>query len=170
MDRIDVQSLSASSVERLDCLFRLYSARVLAYAETRARRLQDAEDISGDAWVRAVRSIHQLKTGDADALRWLYTLTRHAAIDYYRPKRTTERLTDFSDVQDVRRLPAVESADVDVVAVAELTARQAVCVKLAARGLTNSAIAARIGRNSGTVYRHIHRGARKLRAELAVTR
>lgn len=159
--------LSTEASDRLDRLFRLYSGRVLTYAATRARRPQDAEDISGDTWVRAVRSIHQLRCDDTKALKWLYGMVRHSATDYYRPKKSTEQITDFGDAISVRLLPSVAPADADLYALAELTASQARVVKLAAQGLSQGAIAARIGRSSGAVFSHLHRGARKLRAEMA---
>lgn len=156
--------LSADASERLDRLFRLYSGRVLTYAATRARRPQDAEDISGDTWVRAVRSIHQLRCDDSKALKWLFGMVRHASIDYYRPKRSTEAPMDWADSISVQKLPASPPADADLYALAELTTPEARVFKLAAQGLSQSAIGARLGRHKGTVSRQLYSGARRLRA------
>ncbi|MGR3939426.1 RNA polymerase sigma factor [Streptomyces sp. BRA346] len=164
MDRIDVQPLSAASAERLDRLFRLYSGRVLAFALTQAKRPEDAHDIAGETWCRVVADIHQLRADDAHAFGWLRTITFRAAVHHYRPKRASEQPKDWSDAVAVRELPAAPPADVDLYALAELTATQAAAVKLAAQGVSQRAIARRLGRKQQHVCTSIHAGARRLRA------
>ncbi|WP_411073326.1 RNA polymerase sigma factor [Streptomyces sp. cmx-4-25] len=170
MDRIDVQPLSAASADRLDRLFRLYSSRVLAYAVTRAKRPEDAHDIAGETWAKACRTISNLRTDDDRAMPWLAGIVRHAAVDYYRPRRANELPRDWTDALVSRPLPATPPADesADVLALAELTAPEARVFKLAAQGLSQSAIGARLGRHKGTVSRQLYSGARRLRASLAL--
>ncbi|MGW6605467.1 RNA polymerase sigma factor [Streptomyces sp. NPDC055036] len=170
MDRIDVHSgspqvarLSAATVERLDTLFRLYNVRLLSFAATRTRDHATAEDVVSETWVRAALSLPQLQADDSRAYGWLRAIAVRAAIDHYRPRRSTERPTDWTDALASFALPTEAPADDDALALADLSARQSVCVKLAAQGLTHRAIASRIGRSPGAVYSHIHRGARKLR-------
>lgn len=171
MDRSDtstassqVDRLSAVSAERLDRLFRLYSDRVLAYAVSRARSVEDGHDIAGETWLQAARSIEKLRADDANAMPWLAGIVRHSVSAQYRPRRADERPTDWSDTLASRKLPAEPSADGDVLALADLTARQATVTKLAAQGLTHRAIASRIGRSHGTVCSALVGAARKLRS------
>ncbi|MFF7258651.1 RNA polymerase sigma factor [Streptomyces microflavus] len=170
MDRIDAQPLSPASAARLDRLFRLYSSRVLAYATTRAKRPEDAHDIAGETWAKACRSISSLRADDDHAMPWLASAVRTVAIDFYRPKRATERPEDWSDAVASFSLPAAPPADesADVLALAELTVPEARVLKLAAQGLSQSAIGARLGRHKGTVSRQLYSGARRLRASLAL--
>ncbi|WP_435611246.1 RNA polymerase sigma factor [Streptomyces sp. C10-9-1] len=170
MDRIDVQPLSAASADRLDRLFRLYSSRVLAYAATRAKRPADAADIAGDAWVLACRYLGGLRADDEHAMPWLASVVRTAARNHYRPRRASEQPRDWTDAVASFRLPAVPPADesADVLALAELTVPEARVLKLAAQGLSQSAIGARLGRHKGTVSRQLYSGARRLRASLAL--
>ncbi|MFE0733298.1 MULTISPECIES: RNA polymerase sigma factor [Streptomyces] len=177
MDRIQAHPASphaaplpAVSADRLDRLFRLYSSRVLAYAATRAKRPADADDIAGLAWVKACVTVHRLQGPDSSALPWLMCITYRAAATYYAPKRADEQPQDWTDATASFSLPTAPPADesADVLALSGLSAQQARCVKLAAQGLSHSAIAARIGRSHGAVYSHIHRGARKLRSSLAL--
>ncbi|WP_372412845.1 sigma-70 family RNA polymerase sigma factor [Streptomyces luteireticuli] len=174
MDRIvarpaspQVEPLSAGSAERLDRLFRLYSGRVLACAGTRAKRPADAADIAGDAWVLACRYINGLRADDDHAMPWLMSVVRTAARNHYRLKRTTEQPRDWTDAVASRQLPAVPPADesADVLVLAELTVPEARVLKLAAQGLSQAAIGARLGRHKGTVSRQLYSAARKLRAQ-----
>ncbi len=171
MDRIDVQPLTAASAERLDRLFRLYNTRLLGFAATRVRNndVAAAEDIVSETWLRAAISLGQLQADDGHAYGWLRAIAFRAAVDYYRPRRASEEPRDWTDAVASFPLPAAPAADdSDVFALAELTAWQSVCLKLAAQGLSQGRIAARIGRVPGTVHHHIHRGARKIRRSLAL--
>ncbi|MFJ2774916.1 sigma-70 family RNA polymerase sigma factor [Streptomyces sp. NPDC087300] len=170
MDRIERRPLSAASADRLDRLFRLYSERVLAYASTRAKRPADADDIAGETWAKACRTVANLRTDDDHAMPWLAGIVRHAAIDYYRPRRASEQPRDWTDALASRPLPPAPPADesADVLTLAELTVSEVRVLKLAAQGLSQSAIGARLGRHKGTVSRQLYSGARRLRASLAL--
>ncbi|MFI7360309.1 RNA polymerase sigma factor [Streptomyces avidinii] len=167
-NRIDALPLTAESAARLDRLFRLYNQRLVGFATTRTRDFATAEDVVMEAWLRAAAALPQLQADDDRAYGWLRAITVRAAVDHYRLRRSSEVPTDWTDAMASFPLSAEEPADADALALADLTAQQARCVKLAAQGLTHSAIAARIGRSHGAVYSHIHRGARKLRSSLAL--
>lgn len=167
-DRIDLQPLPPALAERLDRLFRLYSSQVLAYAATRAKRPEDADDIAGVAWMKACTTIHRLQGPDSEAAPWLMCITRRAAVDFYTPKRAAEQPRDWTDAVASRPIPASPAVDTvtDVFALADLSASQCTAIKLAAQGLTHRAIASRMGRSAGAVYSHLQRGARKLRVRM----
>ncbi|MGP3691784.1 RNA polymerase sigma factor [Streptomyces sp. IBSNAI002] len=156
--------LTAESADRLDRLFRLHNARLVAFATTRTRDYATAEDVVSECWVRAALSLHQLQADDDRAYGWLRSITVRAAIDHYRRKSASERVTDFGDVVAVRLVPAAPPADADLYTLAELTAPEARVLKLASQGLSQSAIGARMGRHKGTVSRQLYSGARRLRS------
>lgn len=173
-DRIDAHPvsrqagpLSAGAAERLARLFSLYNRRLVAFAATRVRNRDRAaaEDIASETWLRAARSLQQLRADDSRAYGWLRAIAARAAVDYYRPRRADEWPMDWTDVLASFALPPVPPADVDVdvLVLADLSAQQCTAVKLAAQGYSHSAIAARMGRSRGAVCSYIHRGARKLR-------
>ncbi|MCY0932354.1 RNA polymerase sigma factor [Streptomyces sp. H27-H1] len=160
--------LTAESADRLDRLFRLHNARLLGFAVTRTRDRATAEDVVSECWVRAALSINQLQADDERAYGWLRSITVRAAIDHYRRKSTTEVVTDLGDVLiSVRLVPAAPPADVDLYALAELTERQAVVVKLKAQGLSDRSIAVRLGRSENAIWKRKQAGARRLRLALA---
>lgn len=172
MDRIDARPaspqvtarLSAEASARLDSLFRLYNQRLVAFATTRTRDYATAEDVVSETWLRAAASLPQLRSDDSRAYGWLRAITVRASIDHYRPRRADERPADWTDALAARQLPTAPPADEDVVALAALPLAQARVIKLAAQGLSQRAIAARLGRTQQAVSQGLHRGARNLRA------
>lgn len=163
-NRIDALPLSAEAAERLDRLFRLYNSRLVAFAATRTRDYATAEDVVSETWLRAAVSLPQLQAADDRAYGWLRAIAFRAAIDHYRPKRSAEKPTDFTDAVAVRDLPAAPPADAEALCLAGLSPSQCTALQLAAQGLTQRAIASRMHRSPGAVYTHLHRGARRLRA------
>ncbi|EFL04314.1 conserved hypothetical protein [Streptomyces sp. SPB78] len=160
----DRTQLSPSEAARLDRLFRLHHRTVLALAATVCRRPADAEDVAGETWLRASRSIHQLRVEPEQAAPWLTTMVRRAAIDLYRLRRTSEELSDWSDPVTARIVPPAEAPEGDVLALAELTPHQATVWRLLATGLSERHIARRLGRSQHAVWKRKHAGARRLRA------
>ncbi|MGW9441158.1 RNA polymerase sigma factor [Streptomyces sp. NPDC055607] len=155
--------LTESAAARLDRLFRLHHTRLVRFAATRTRDHATAEDVVSETWLRAGRSLHQLQADDERAYGWLRSIAARAAIHAYRPKSSTEEVTDFGDVVAVRLLPVAPPADADLYALADLTPAQATAVKLAAQGLSQTRIARRMGKAQQVVCRNIHAGARRLR-------
>jgi RNA polymerase sigma factor (sigma-70 family) len=166
--------LSADCSERLDYLFRTYNRRVLGLARQHAAVRADADDIAGRVWV-AVTSFFarggQLLAPER-AWPWLATVARREAGHFYRPCRASEQVRDWTDAMASSPLPAAPAADTagDVLALADLTAPEARVMALAAQGLSQSAIAARLGLHKGTVSRQLYSGARRLRASVALAR
>ncbi|MFB8384976.1 RNA polymerase sigma factor [Streptomyces rubiginosohelvolus] len=167
-NRTDAPKLSADSADRLDRLFRLYSRPVLILSARWAKRPADAEDIAAETWLKVSRSVSQLRADDERAMAWLASAVRTVAIDFYRPKRQSEEIRDWTDAVESRPLPVVPAAEdsSDLIALADLSAVQSTALRLAAQGLSHRAIAARMGRSRGAVYTHLNRGARRLRSSL----
>ena len=79
-----------------DTLFRALSGSVTAYL--RARKVDDAEDLANEVFLRAFRTLSTFR-GDSDRFRsWLFTIAHHAAIDDRR--RFARRITQVPMVAD----------------------------------------------------------------------
>ena len=170
METTDTQApvrLSPDAAARLDTLFRAYNGFVVRLAVAELHDPDRAQDLAQAVWLSIVPLLIR---GEAVAYPRSFhaTVVRRRAIDYGRLKVTrTEEPTDWSDAVSARELPAAPPADGDALCLADLSARQAAVVKLAAQGFSNRAIAARIGRSETAVRKRLHRGARALRLATA---
>ncbi|MER7659807.1 RNA polymerase sigma factor [Streptomyces albidoflavus] len=176
MDRIDVQPLTAASADRLDRLFRRYSARVLGYVRTQTRDNEAAQDVAAETWLRAGKRLHLLEAPDQAAFPWLRVIAQYAAIDHY---RGYERPEDWTDAVASRALPAAASAEdaalpeppapatVDpelVAALAALPEQDRTVVRLRMEGMTYDEIGRTYGRSVGAAYWRYRRALRTLAA------
>ncbi|NEC15078.1 sigma-70 family RNA polymerase sigma factor [Streptomyces sp. SID8014] len=165
---MDRTPISASSADRLDRLFRLYSRPVLALAARRAKRPADAEDIAAETWLLAARYLHGLQAEDERAMSWLASVARTAVRDFYKPRRQSELAEDWTDAMAARSLPASPAADAaaDIEAFDLLTPHQAAVIKLKAQGLSDRRIAQRLGRSETAVWKRKRAAQRRLRDSL----
>jgi RNA polymerase sigma-70 factor (ECF subfamily) len=172
MDRIDARRvspqavpLSAEAAERLDRLFRRYNKRMVGYLILLTGNRDLAEDIASETWLQVAHALPRI-TNDDRLFAYLARSARRSIGHYYRVRRNQERPLDWSDAMTSESLPAAPAAEdaTDVFALAELTACEARVAKLAAQGLSQAAIGARLGRHKGTISRQLYSGARRLRS------
>jgi DNA-directed RNA polymerase specialized sigma24 family protein len=84
---------------RLTRLFELHHDHLVRALRARLGRYDWhlAEDIAGETWARAVRSISKCRAADDQAFGWLMSLANAATVDHYRLARNTRELaTDFT--------------------------------------------------------------------------
>ncbi|MFD5455572.1 RNA polymerase sigma factor [Streptomyces olivaceus] len=174
MDRND-ERLSPQAAQRLDRLFRLYNDRVVSIARSLANNADDADDIAACAWLVAARWVHTLQTADDQAMGWLATITRHAVRDFYKPRRTHEVPSDWTDTVSSFALPAAPAAE-DVALedpapelpqhlaalVDRLPETERTVVQLRAEGVTWPGIHSHIGRQT---WHRFQRAVAMLRTE-----
>ncbi|MFE9341329.1 RNA polymerase sigma factor [Streptomyces sp. NPDC007063] len=171
----DRTTLTPEARQRLDRLYRLYGTRVLAFARTRTREAEAAQDVAMETWIKAGLGLHRLRAADAEAFGWLCTIVRHVAVDYYHRYETPR---DWSEPVSSRALPADPSAE-DVALeeesapadsplleplLATLPERDRTVVRLRLEGLTYGAIGSHVDRSEGAAYWRYHRAVRTLRA------
>ncbi len=127
--------LTAAESARLEGLYLRYAARVARVAQARTRDFHAAEDVASETWTRAAAWIPTLRADDDHAWAWLATITRRAAIDYYRPRRSTEKPTDWDTAADM--LPTAPAAEDEALTRAAMRAALLRC--LAAQAATTPA-------------------------------
>jgi len=80
-------------------------AQLKRFIYSKVKNKQDAEDIVQDVFVRAQQKMLQLKDREK-VTGWMYTVTRHSIVDYYRakkknmeqiPEASTEEYNLFND-------------------------------------------------------------------------
>jgi len=183
-DRVDDASLVAGFAlgdEQAAVAFvRRFQDAVYGLAVSVTRDPVLAEDVSQEVFVRAWRAAGNYDPRRASALTWLLTITRNAAIDAVRARRSTpvlaetlERLLDValragydSDGPERQALLALESER----ALARLRALPVEQARAVALAVLGGCTAAEVGRHEniplGTAKTRIRTGLRRLRDAL----
>ena len=79
-------------------LYAEYRAKVFGYIRSRVNSREDAEDLCEDVFLKAFSSPEGYDASKASPGTWIYTITKHVVIDYYRKNRPTDELPeDLSD-------------------------------------------------------------------------
>ncbi|MFS0861984.1 RNA polymerase sigma factor [Fredinandcohnia sp. 179-A 10B2 NHS] len=78
----------------IDMLYREYHIDIYRFSLYFSNNKQDAEDITQEVFIKAIRNRKQLKD-DTRAKYWLLSIARHTAIDHMRKKKLKLRLPDL---------------------------------------------------------------------------
>ena len=74
------------SLEAFGSLVDRYHARVYHFLCHKTANPEDAQDVTQQVFIRAWQKIHQFRV-EAKFATWLFTITRRAAINYYRARK-----------------------------------------------------------------------------------
>lgn len=94
-----------------ETVWKQYHSKLLAFIVKRVDDHHVAEDILQDVFVKIHTQLDSLKDG-TKMESWLYQITRHAIIDYYRTKKTFEELPDWISQQQTE-LSAATRQDIE---------------------------------------------------------
>jgi len=147
-----------------DEIYRALSGPVYSYLTTQVRRREDAEDLTGQVFLEAMRGVRAF-SGDSSAFRgWLFRIAHNRAVDLARrlSRRPEASLEEAEAIPDVvatedRALTRVAYGQVwrAVQALPEQQ-RRVIVLRLGA-GLTAREIAETLGKRIGTVKALQHR-------------
>ncbi|MGA7559675.1 MAG: sigma-70 family RNA polymerase sigma factor [Terriglobales bacterium] len=80
------QGLRRRDPDLLDRLIEQYQHRLLRYLMSLTRNRATAEDLFQETWIRVLERGHQYD-GKHEFCTWLFSVSRHLAIDYFRRKQ-----------------------------------------------------------------------------------
>ncbi len=156
-------------------LYRELQPRLHRYARVLVG--QDADDVTGEAWLQIARDAHTF-VGDLDGFRgWAASVTRHRALDLLKARgRRPAEASGLHLIPDLADLAAVGTAEAAIIAIstaqaveliASLPRDQAEAVLLrAVVGLTAETAGKVLGKRAGAVRVAAHRGLRRLAEQL----
>jgi RNA polymerase sigma-70 factor (ECF subfamily) len=169
-----IERAQAGDREALGALWRSHQHLLLRYF--RGRGSTQPEDLASQVWIDVAASLHRF-SGDSDAFRrWLFTIARRRQIDAARKSaRRPEELDagvgagrpDTSSEQAIDDVGALDRA-IELVRRLPPDMAEAVLLRVVV-DLAVDEVAHIMGRREGHVRVLVHRGLRKLAAELAVT-
>ena len=153
-------------------LYEMYYDPIYRYVSFKCGNRIEAEDLSGEVFLKMIESIHTFKFRGFPFTSWLYRIAHNVVVDNFRRKgrRPTVPLDDAinsaSDAHsDLERLAEVSLTMREVVsAMDRLTdlQREVVTLRFAA-GLSIAETAKAVGRKENAVKALQHAGIRKLR-------
>lgn len=159
-------------------LWRHFQPRLLRYLRVLAG--QGAEDLASETWLRVVRDLRSFRGDEASFSAWLFTIARNASVDAQRRHaRRPEAVVELNEelAPPFSNHPAAEdvalgalSTDAALALLAGLPVQQRDAVALTVLGGLGAAEAALILRTTpGAVRVRVHRGLRRLEAQLSMT-
>ena len=175
MSDSELAELSREDAEAFGYLYDRYSDQVFRMVYHRLSDRQDAEDVTAEVFVKALRAIDAYRPSRAPFWGWLHRIAANAVVDHVRARRATVSLDVVADTVDtavgveqqvIRRLEADRAWR--VVATLCPAQRTAVTLRLG-RDLPIAVIAGRMNRTEGAVKLLLNRGLTTLRQRLAET-
>jgi RNA polymerase sigma-70 factor, ECF subfamily len=180
-----LRAAQAGEQQAIACLWRELQPRLLRYLNARER--QAADDVASEAWLRAARDLGKFQGNEIQFRAWMFTLARHALIDWRRRAHSRPQISTDLDgvaelaVDDDTALDALDALDTERVLrlLGRLPDDQADVILLrVVAGLDTERVAAIVGKRPATVRVIQHRGLRRLalllgahvRSEQGVTR
>jgi RNA polymerase sigma-70 factor (ECF subfamily) len=147
-----------------DEIYRILSGPVYAYLASQTRRREDAEDLTGQVFLEAMRGIRRF-SGDASAFKgWLFRIAHNRAVDLARrlsrrpeaPLDEAELIPDLIQTEDRAIAGVVHWRMWKAVRALPEQQKRVIALRLGA-GLTAREIAAALGKRVGTVKALQHR-------------
>ncbi len=153
-------------------LYDRYFDQIYAYAASRLRHREEAEDVTSEIWLKALRSLSSFRPKRPESvIAWLFAIARNCVTDAFRRNRPLHSL----DLEEVTSLTSDDEHPADTLTrrqnfleiaawLEQLPRQQAHCLRLRFYGgLKNTEIAEleRIGEK--TVAAHVSRGLQTLR-------
>jgi RNA polymerase sigma-70 factor (ECF subfamily) len=150
-------------------IYDLYFTKIYRFIFYRVGHKETAEDLAEDVFVKAFGSLPSLED-DKVFESWLYTIARNKVIDYYRSKKA------LVPIEEVENTLEYETNIIDIVnldfqhkaiikALKELPSDQQLVIKLKFfEDLSNSEIAALLGKEEGAIRVIQHRAIAKLKS------
>jgi RNA polymerase sigma-70 factor (ECF subfamily) len=158
----------SSAVLDLEALYRSARDDVFAYVATLLRDAASAEDVTAQAFERAVRKRRSYDARRGTPRAWLFGIARHAALDELRKRKRRARLAEEPPdaaapaPEDEAELALRRAAVRTALATLPARERELIALKFQA-GLDNAELATVLGvsaTNAGTL---LHRAMTKLR-------
>lgn len=155
-------------------MYRVHAARVWRYVRARLPSDADAEDVTSDVFMRAIRSHDRFDASRGTEGAWITGIARHAVADWWRRRRPEDPTDDVpnaradtSDGPEAAAERAAESAGV-LDHLEHLTDRErdAIAMRFGAE-LSSAEIGAAMDISPTAARMLVHRGVARLREVMA---
>ncbi len=93
-----IQSCQAGDTAEFGKLYDKYIKKIYDFIYYKTHHKQTAEDLTSEAFFKALRSIERFKTDAGTFQAWLYQIARNTVIDHYRTHKSTNDIEDAWDI------------------------------------------------------------------------
>ncbi len=160
-----VEKARANNPEALSWLYEEYADRICSHAYRMLGTRQDAEDITQETFIRAFRSIGQLRD-DERLSAWLYSIASHLCLDQLRRRKLITWLPWSKEDNDREQAhdAAIDVGESDLVrqALKELPPKDRVCLALRSiEGFSCGEIAGMMNCTEAAVWNRLARARAK---------
>lgn len=159
---ISAELVKVRRLEALEQLYEQFSDRIYAHAHRLLGNHHDAEDVTQETFLRAFRSVEQLRQEDR-LTSWLYSIASNLCLDHLRRKRRLWWLPlpereDVAVVTATDEISSVESNDLVHRALRALPPKDALCLVLrTAEGFSCSEVAEIMGCSESAIWSRLAR-------------
>lgn len=161
--RASAELARAHRLEELSRLYEDFGDRIYAHVYRMLGNRQDAEDVTQETFLRALKSIEQLRQEDR-LTSWLYSIASNLCIDHIRRRRRLwwlplpARDGDLPETAGSDLPAVVENGDLVRRALRTLSPKDALCLVLrTAEGFSCTEIAAIMGCSESAVWSRLAR-------------
>jgi len=160
---------SRNSEAAFSQLYQRYVDAIFRYCFVRLQSRQAAEDVTSEAFLKALAGIHTYRGGNFRA--WLFRIAHNEVVRSYRkhgnwPLDDAQDLTDGAPTPDSYAEQQVDNSEL-LLAMAQLSEEQRTVIELQLAGWTGVQIAAATGKSSAAVKMLRYRAVIRLRTILA---
>ena len=151
-----------------DEVYTLFAPAVLGYF--RGHGVRDADDLTGDVFVKVTENLSRFRGNDAALRRWVFTIAHHRMVDEFRRAGRSSCTVEFDENR--RAVSEIDPLDAVLVrAISELTAEQREVIVLRfVADLSLDDVAKITGRRTGAVKMAQARGLTALQTALSASR
>lgn len=168
-----LQRVRQGDAEAFDSLYRANVQAVFRYIAFRVNDVQLAEDLTGDVFIRALKSMAEYQDQGKPFAAWLYRIAHARVVDYYRQQNRRPASVPIDD----EPIPAAQDMDATLLrrqaakilreAIADLTAdQQQVIILRFIEGQRIEMVAEQMGKNANAIKALQHRALHALAARL----
>jgi RNA polymerase sigma-70 factor (ECF subfamily) len=84
-------------IPTIEEIYKKYYSEVYRYILTKVKRIEDAEEIASDVFIRCNKHLAVYDVNKAKLTTWLYSIANNLIIDHYRKVNVTVNVSQFSD-------------------------------------------------------------------------
>jgi RNA polymerase sigma-70 factor (ECF subfamily) len=144
-----------------------YSKKLLAFIRTKIKSHEDSKDILAAVFLKLAKQV-ELSGIPHKLSNWLYFVTRNSIVDYYRTKKTLEKLPEDlrQDQPDPQAISALSACIMPIIEELPDTYRLPI-IRSEIDGKTQREVAAELNLSLPAVKSRIFRGRKKLKNLMA---